>query len=220
MELTQRQIKIVEIIKEHKSIKGEEIAEKLCLTRSALRTDFSILVNSNIIKSKQKIGYVYNEESRDKKDIKEKNIKNENINCSKTKKNYIYEIMSKPITVDYNMSIYETILFIFHNDVGTLFITKNNALVGLVSRKDLLKSTIGEKNIENIPINVIMTRMPNIVLIKENDEIISGVEKIINQEIDSLPVVREYMEEEKIMYLVVGRVTKTNITKLYLEENK
>lgn len=204
MELTQRQLKIVNIIKENKSIKGQEIAEKLNLTRSALRTDFSILIKCEIIKSKQKIGYIYNYEDLEKENIKKK---------------YIYEIMSKPITIDYNMSIYETILFMFHNDVGTLFITKNNALVGLVSRKDLLKSTIGEKNIENIPINVIMTRMPNIVLIKENEKIISGVEKIINQEIDSLPVVREFIEDGKTMYSVVGRVTKTNITKLYLEEN-
>ena len=44
MSLTQRQKTIVEIVKENQPIIGDEIAKRLSLTRSALRTDFSILL--------------------------------------------------------------------------------------------------------------------------------------------------------------------------------
>ena len=59
-----------------------------------------------------------------------------------------------------------------------------------------------------------MTRMPNIIYCEENDEI---VEKLIEHQIDSLPVLKIKEVRGKKVYKIVGRVTKTNITKLFLE---
>lgn len=56
--------------------------------------------------------------------------------------------MGPSITVDTNLSVYETILNIFSKDVGTIFITDQGSLVGVVSRKDLLKIAIGRTDIE------------------------------------------------------------------------
>lgn len=116
-----------------------------------------------------------------------------------------------------NLSVYDTILQIFAKDVGTIFITEGENLVGIVSRKDLLKIAIGKTDINKVPINVIMTRMPNIIYCEENDEIVEVVKKLIEHQIDSLPVLKIKEVRGKKVYKIVGRVTKTNITKLFLE---
>lgn len=196
MSITERQKQIIEIVKENQPITGDGIAEKLSLTRSALRTDFSILTGKGYLNSKPKVGYTY-QERKDKK--------------------YVREIMGEAVFVDYNLSVYETILKIFAKDVGTMFITENKTLVGIVSRKDLLKIAIGKNDIEKVPINVIMTRMPNIIYCEEDELIIDGVKKIIKHQIDCVPVVRIKEVRGKKIYELVGRLTKTNITKLFLE---
>ena len=196
MGLTQRQEKIVEIVKNNQPITGDGIAEKLSLTRSALRTDFSVLVTKGLLKSKPKVGYVYQE---------------------KIEKKYIKDIMGEAVFVDCNLSVYETILRIFSKDVGTMFITEGESLVGIVSRKDLLKIAIGKNDIEKVPINVIMTRMPNIIYCEEDELIIDGVKKIIAHQIDCVPVIKIKEFKGKKIYKLVGRLTKTNITKLFLE---
>lgn len=200
MTLTDRQKNIVEIIKQNEPITGDNIAKLMGLTRSALRTDFSILKKVSMIKSKQKIGYSYNKEF-----IEVENLK------------LVSDIMGEPITVEENYSVYETILLMFGKDIGTIFITKNEELSGVVSRKDLLRATIGKRDIEKIPINMIMTRMPNIIYGVENESIESCVKKIIEHQIDSLPVIRIIKKNDKQIYKVVGRFTKTNITKILLE---
>lgn len=196
MSLTQRQKTIVEIVKENQPIIGDEIAKRLSLTRSALRTDFSILTGKGILKSKPKVGYIYQE---------------------RKEKKYIHEIMGPVVSVESNLSVYATILQIFAKDVGTIFITEGENLVGIVSRKDLLKIAIGKTDINKVPINVIMTRMPNIIYCEENDEIVEVVKKLIEHQIDSLPVLKIKEVRGKKVYKIVGRVTKTNITKLFLE---
>lgn len=196
MSLTQRQKTIVEIVKENQPIIGDEIAKRLSLTRSALRTDFSILTGKGILKSKPKVGYIYQE---------------------RKEKKYIQEIMGPVVSVESNLSVYDTILQIFAKDVGTIFITEGENLVGIVSRKDLLKIAIGKTDINKVPINVIMTRMPNIIYCEENDEIVEVVKKLIEHQIDSLPVLKIKEVRGKKVYKIVGRVTKTNITKLFLE---
>lgn len=196
MTLTERQKEIIDIVRKYQPITGKEIGERLYLTRSALRTDFSILTKMNILESKPKIGYSYIE----KKDSEK-----------------VKDIMSPSITVDTNLSVYETILNIFSKDVGTIFITEQDSLVGVVSRKDLLKIAIGRTDIEKIPINIIMTRMPNIIYAEENETIFESVKKLIKHQIDSLPVVRIEEKNGKKIYHTVGRLTKTNITKLFME---
>lgn len=196
MGLTERQKQIVEIVKKYQPIIGDDIAKELSLTRSALRTDFSILTGRGYLKSKPKVGYIYQE---------------------KKEKKYIADIMGDVVSVDCNLSVYETILKIFAKDVGTMFITDGDSLVGIVSRKDLLKIAIGKNDIDKVPINVIMTRMPNIIYCEEDELIIDGVKKIIGHQIDCIPVVKIKEVRGKIIYKLVGRLTKTNIAKLFLE---
>lgn len=193
--MTERQKKIIEIVRKNQPIKGDDIAKELGLTRSALRTDFSILIKENILESKVKKGYYYKEKQEFK---------------------YIKEIMSSPIVIDLNLSVYDTIVNMFTEDVGNMFVVQKDSLVGVVSRKDLLKTAIGKTDINKIPVSMVMTRMPNVIYVEEDETIISGVKKIIKHQVDSLPVVRVVEQKGEKIFKVVGRLTKTNTTKLLM----
>lgn len=195
MTLTERQHKILEIIKKKSPISGDEIAELLSLSKSALRTDFSILTKLNLVISKQNKGYIFNNK------------------CTLLEvKNY----MSPQNSIDIKTTVYDAIIHLFNFDLGTLVVVDKDKLAGIISRKDLLKSVLNNKNIEKTPVSMIMTRMPNIVYCFEDDSVLEATKKLIDHEIDSLPVLRR--ENGKIS--LVGRFTKTNVMKLYYQELK
>ena len=195
MDLTERQKKILIMLKEKSLLSGDEIAQNLNITKSALRTDFSILTTLKLITSKQNKGYSYNNK------------------CTTIK---VRDCMSPQNSIDIRTSVYDAIIHLFNYDLGTLVVVENEKLVGIISRKDLLKAALNRKNIEKIPVSIIMTRMPNIVHCFEDDNIIEAIEKLIKHEIDSLPVLRK----EKGKLSLVGRFTKTNVTKLFYQELK
>ena len=60
-----------------------------------------------------------------------------------------------------------------------------------------------------MPVNIIMTRMPNITVCSRDDLLLDVAKKLISKQIDALPVVKE----AEGGFEVVGRITKTNITK-------
>ena len=70
-------------------------------------------------------------------------------------------------------------------------LTSDGFLSGVVSRKDFIKSALGGVDLNKMPIGMIMTRMPNVIYIKEDDDILEAAYKLIDHEIDSLPVVEE-----------------------------
>ena len=195
MDLTERQKKILIMLKEKSLLSGDEIAQNLNITKSALRTDFSILTTLKLITSKQNKGYSYNNK------------------CTIIK---VRDCMSPQNSIDIRTSVYDAIIHLFNYDLGTLVVVENEKLVGIISRKDLLKAALNKKNIEKTPVSMIMTRMPNIVHCFEDDNIIEAIEKLIKHEIDSLPVLRK----EKGKLSLVGRFTKTNVTKLFYQELK
>ena len=48
--------------------------------------------------------------------------------------------MSAPVVVDEGVTVYDAIVNLFQNDVGSLYITSEGGILeGVVSRKDLLK---------------------------------------------------------------------------------
>ena len=68
----------------------------------------------------------------------------------------------------------------FLEDVGTLFVVdKDLILVGVLSRKDLLRASIGKQELTTLPVNIIMTRMPNITMC-EREDLLNRYSKKIN----------------------------------------
>ena len=61
-----------------------------------------------------------------------------------------------------------------------------------------------------------MTRTPNVITANKEDDVVLAAKKIIEHEVDSIPVV-EINEEDTNQIKVIGRLSKTNITKLFLE---
>jgi CBS domain-containing protein len=62
---------------------------------------------------------------------------------------------------------------------------------------------------------MIMTRMPNIVYTTDEENAFEAAGKLMLHEVDSLPVVEGFKNEEgKNLLRIIGKISKTNITKL------
>ncbi|NPV26839.1 MAG: helix-turn-helix transcriptional regulator [Firmicutes bacterium] len=207
MELTERQEKIIEIVKNNAPITGEQIADRLRVTRAALRPDLTVLTMSGILEARPRVGYFYNERTIN-------SLVGERLSQIRVK-----DVKSRPVVVREDDTIYDAIVTLFLEDVGSLFVVgEEGFLEGVVSRKDLLKNTLGQVDIHRIPIGVVMTRMPNIITVTPDDTVFTAAKKLIDHEIDSMPVVRTYIDSNgKERLEIVGRLTKTNITRLFVE---
>ncbi|MFC0235216.1 MULTISPECIES: helix-turn-helix transcriptional regulator [Fictibacillus] len=204
IELNKRQQKIIEIVKDNGPITGEQIADQLDLTRATLRPDLAILTMAGYLDARPRVGYFYTGKTGSQ------------LLTEKIKKIKVAEFTSMPVVVQDSATVYEAICTMFLEDVGTLFIiNKNGHLAGVASRKDLLRASMGKQEINSIPINIIMTRMPNITYCFKDDYLLDIAHILIRKQIDCLPVVKRSDDESG--FDVVGRITKTNITKAFVE---
>lgn len=201
--LTERQKKIIEIVKNADPITSREIAERLDLTRGALRSDLSILTMANILEAKPHVGYFYTKENsylRDFDDLYGKKIE---------------EIKSAPIVIKQEISIYDAIVHLFLKNTGSLFvIDQDEVLIGVVARKDLLKISMGKSEIKQLPVSIVMTRMPNLITITNETTIFEAANLIVKHQVDTLPVVEKI---DKNRYKVIGKVSKTNIVRSFVD---
>lgn len=205
MELNERQEKIIIIVKESGPITGEQIAQKLSLSRATLRPDLAILTMSGFLDARPRVGYYYTGKTGSQ-------LFNERM-----KKLTVKEFQSIPVVVTDSASVYDAICTMFLEDVGTLFVVNTNKyLIGIVSRKDLLRASMGKQDLESIPVSIIMTRMPNVTTCKPSDSMLEVANKLISKQIDGLPVIKEVESEGDIHQEVIGRLTKTNITKAFV----
>lgn len=202
MELSNRQEQIIEIVKENGPITGEHIAERLHLTRATLRPDLAILTMAGFLDARPRVGYFFTGKTGFE-------LLTENI-----KKMKVHDYQHIPVVVKEDVSVYDAISTMFLEDVGTLFVVDDHScLIGVLSRKDLLRASIGQQDLNTVPVHIIMTRMPNITVCRKEDVLIEVAQKLINKQIDGLPVVRD----SKHGLEVVGRITKTTITKVFVE---
>ncbi len=203
---TDRQQNIINIVRTSQPITSEHIAERLDLTRATLRPDLAILTMSGILEAKPKVGYYYTGRSS-------LNVVSEYLNSVK-----VSEIKSMPAIVEENTSVYDAVVTLFLEDVGTIFITSGGYLAGAVSRKDFLKVAIGgSSDLNKVPVGVIMTRMPNIIVTRDEESIVDAARKIILHEVDSMPVVETLNENGRELFRITGKVSKTNIARFFVQ---
>jgi len=207
LEWTQRQQRIVEIVKTSGPITSEQIAAKLDLTRATLRPDLSILTMSGILEARPRVGYSYRE-NRGPSPLMERMLQLR-----------VCAFKSMPITVLESASIYDATVAMFTQNVGSVCVVDaDRGLLGMLSRKDVLKASLGKSDLQQVPVGVIMTRMPNIYMATLDEPVLSAAKKLVQHQVDSLPVVEAYVDENgDERYEVVGRFTKTNVTKLFVE---
>lgn len=202
MELSNRQEQIIEIVKGNGPITGEHIADRLHLTRATLRPDLAILTMAGFLDARPRVGYFFTGKTGFE-------LLTENI-----KKMEVHDYQHVPVVVKEDVSVYDAISTMFLEDVGTLFVVDDHAcLIGVLSRKDLLRASIGQQDLNAVPVHIIMTRMPNITVCRKEDALIEVAQKLINKQIDGVPVVKDTEHGLE----VVGRITKTTITKVFVE---
>lgn len=203
--LTERQKKIAEMVRERGPITGESIAQNLNVTRAALRSDLAILVMSGVLDARPKVGYFYTGKN------------NLSMLTDELANLCVRDIQSVPVVLQNNKNAYDAIVMMFLEDVGSVFVLDENSLLcGVVSRKDLLKASLNNKeDLSKTPIVMVMTPLSKLIVTTVDEPIAVAIRKIIDNEIDGLPVVRKVGQEKQ--YEIVGRLTKTNLSRLLLD---
>lgn len=202
IELTKRQEYILDIVKSEGPITGENIADRLSLSRAALRPDLAILTMSGFLDARPRVGYFYLGKEIYGKRLRDMKVK---------------DYKSIPIVVSETATAYDAICMMFMEDVGTVLVVKEvdgkNMLNGIVSKKDLLKIAIGKQSMGEIPISMVMTRMPHIVTVLGSESLYEAAKKIVEYHIDCLPVVNKIDDQ----YELVGRITRDTIARVFVE---
>src|SRR3954453_22660017 len=107
IKLSKRQDEILEIVKQNGPITGKQIAEKLSLSRAALRPDLAILTMSGNLDARPRVGYFFNQ----------------NLEVKQQAEKYLHQKVSDfkahPIVVGKSTSVYDAIVQLFLEDVGT-----------------------------------------------------------------------------------------------------
>ncbi len=202
MKLSQRQEEIVRIVKENQPIKSNEIADQIAVNRATLRPDLKVLTMLGILEAKRKVGYFYTGRSL------------LHMLGSYIKTISVMDIQSQATTVNEGTSIYDGIITMFTKNAGTLYVVEGDYLSGIVSRKDFIKAMIGRKEVESLPIPLIMTRMPNIIYLEAHESVYDAAYKTMHYEVESLPIVKKETDEKgQERLLLIGKVSRTNITR-------
>ena len=192
MKLSERQKKIVEIVKMHQPLSGEKISDLLDISRATLRPDLSFLTLVGMLKATPKIGYTYS------------GLDLETLFFFDTFQKEVAEIMTSPVLVTHDSYIQDAIITLFMYDADVLYvIDEDKLLLGIMSRKDLLRASLNS-SIKTTPVAVCMTRMPHIITCTKDMNILEAAALLQDHAIDSLPVVDEENDRK-----IVGTVTKS-----------
>ena len=192
LKLSERQKKIVEIVKIQQPVSGERISELLDISRATLRSDLSFLTLVGILKATPKIGYTYSGSDL------------ETLFFFDTFQKDVADIMTSPVLVTHDSYIQDAIITLFMYDADVLYvIDEDKLLLGIMSRKDLLRASLNS-NIDSTPVAVCMTRMPHIITCNKDMNILEAAVLLQDHSIDSLPVVEETNDRK-----IVGSVTKS-----------
>lgn len=202
IELSSRQLEIIELVKQNAPITGEQIAEMLGFSRPTIRSDLSLLVMLGYLDAKPKVGYFLG-----KSGISDFSL------ASKLSSLKVKDVQALPVIVLESTSVHEAVVTLFTENVGSLVVTDTDGeLIGVVSRKDLLKVTVGSLNASTTPMSLVMTRQPNIITVSPEDSVLEAGKKMLRFQIDNLPVVVQGEANKKIE--VVGRISKTTLVKI------
>jgi DeoR family transcriptional regulator, catabolite repression regulator len=198
IELSTRQLDIVNLVNVHAPITGEQLAEMLGVSRPTLRSDLALLVMLGLLDAKPKVGYfpgsAYRADSQALSGFQSLKVR---------------DVQAVPVNVAETQSVHDAVVTLFTENASVLLVVDGQQLiVGIVTPKDLLKVTLGNPNADTIPVSMVMTRYPNIVTVEPDDYVAEAVRRMVAHELDCLPVVREGSRE------TTGWITKTQVVSL------
>lgn len=194
------------IVKSHAPITGDHLADLLGVNKATIRSDLALLVMLGYIDAKPKVGYFLGKTSMPEKD---------KISLLEKK---VSEVQGSPVVIQETASVSDAVVLLFTENVGSLIVVDaDGMLAGIVSRKDLIKVTIGNASADKMPVSLVMSRKPNIVTVSPDDTVVEAARLMMAHEVDGLPVVRPADSVSPARLEVVGRITKTTMTRLLLE---
>ena len=199
-QLTQRQNKIIQQLKAESPMTGETLATKLNISLATIRADLRLLTTIGILDARPKVGYAYQGENLLQMD------------SQKFFQTTIAAILLPPTEIKLTTSMEEAVTKLFLADVGSLYVLDDDgALVGLISRKDLLRASFTNRD-TTLPASIVMTRMPNVITVTADTSIIAASKLLLKHNVDSLPVVQNAGDTH-----VIGKITKNRIFKYLIE---
>ncbi|WP_246096276.1 CBS domain-containing protein [Paenibacillus sinopodophylli] len=203
IQLSTRQLELLELVKRHAPITGEQLADNLGVSRPTLRSDLSLLVMLGLLDAKPKVGYFLGNAYRTSREPLQQ------LNSMKVK-----EVQGVPVNVPDFLSVHDAVITLFTENADTLIVVnEQKRFVGIVTPKDLLKITLGNAGAAAIPVSMVMTRYPNIVTLMPEDSVMDAIRKMSLHQVDCLPVIVP-REEHAADPEVTGSVSKSNIIRL------
>lgn len=196
-------MELVELVKKHAPITGEQLAEYLGVSRPTLRSDLSLLVMLGHLDAKPKVGYFLGNAYR---------ASNEAMQRLSSLK--VREVQGVPVNVPDSLSVHDAVITLFTENADTLLVVnENKGFAGIVTPKDLLKITLGNAGAAAIPVSMVMTRYPNIVTLMQDDSVLDAIRKMSLHQVDCLPVIMP-RDEQSPHPEIAGWVSKSNIIRL------
>ena len=157
--LSERQETILNIVKDQSPITGQHIAAQLHVTRAALRFGPAASHHVGIgIDARPKLGYFFT--GNKEKDLLARIITNIRVESC----------LSQPVIVGEHTSAYDAVIAMFTEDVGTVFVGTDNILAGVVSRKDLLKTALGNNDLKALPVRMVMTPSSKLIYVEPQEQ--------------------------------------------------
>ncbi|MBP2623135.1 CBS domain-containing protein [Streptococcus oricebi] len=201
MKLSKRQKQILDIVKEDQPVSGEKIAQVLAISRSTLRADLSFLTLVGLLKATPKVGYTY------------AGVDLESLYFFETFQTKVAEVMTSPLLLPPDTLIQDAIIQLFMYDADVLYVLdEDKDLLGLVSRKDLLRAALNTK-IASTPIAVCMTRQPHIQTCQAEMTVLEAAVILQDLAVDSLPVLKGHGSRE-----LVGSVSRASLLDFIIGE--
>jgi CBS domain-containing protein len=196
-------LELLELVKRHAPITGEQLAEYLGVSRPTLRSDLSLLVMLGLLDAKPKVGYFLGNTYRSSSEPLQQfnNMK-------------VREVQGVPVNVPDSLSVHDAVITLFTENADTLLVVnEQKRFVGIITPKDLLKITLGNAGAASIPVSMVMTRYPNIVTLMPDESVMEAIRKMSLHQVDCLPVIVP-REEQAADPEVTGWVSKSNIIRL------
>jgi len=173
------------------------------LTRATLRPDLSILTMAGFLEARPRVGYYYSGK------------KNADLFGDILRRMRVTDYQSVPVVVEETAPVYDAIVSMFMEDVGSLVVVRDGKMQGVVSRKDLLKVAVGGGDIHQLPVNLAMTRLPHVIVIEASQSLYEAAALMVRHQVDSLPVVKDKLASSGVE--IIGRISKTTITRAFVE---
>lgn len=193
------------LVRRSAPITGEQIAEQLGLSRPTIRSDLAVLVMLGVLDAKPKVGYFPGAASEPQGELRRMLLDWK-----------VKDIQVRPVIIRESATVQDAVVAMFLENAGSVFVTDEEGILqGIVSRKDLLKVTLGNPNSPSMPVSLVMTRKSNLVTVDPEEPALEAAKKMIRHEVESLPVVQAVEGREGVE--VIGRISNTTMTKILVE---